>query len=103
MSAATITLDNYLTGHWTGGLIGLCQAGKGMVEDRADNNPIGQCAFAFTHWDIEGRCSPDAFGSVDRSVVRNRCAAVTRVTWWYQPSQERPSTWSSPRPAFGSR
>lgn len=41
---------------------------------------------------VERQAAPVAFGSA-RSLcsVTNKCAAVTSVTWWCQPSQVRPS------------
>jgi glutathione-independent formaldehyde dehydrogenase len=42
------------------------------------------------------------FGSSRRRVRKAR-AAVTRVTWWCQPRQVRPSKWSKPTPCLSSR
>ena len=53
---------------------------------------------------VEAQAAPWAFGSaVKRWMVMNRWAAVTRVTWWCQPLQVRPSKWSRPRPCLSSR
>lgn len=41
---------------------------------------------------VETQPADRAFGpSTSLFIVTNRCAAVTRVTWWCQPSQCRPS------------
>jgi hypothetical protein len=64
---------------------------------------MSKCALEFAHDAVEGQPCPLAFGPVSRRVVMNRWAAVTRVAWWCQPVQERPSKWSRPRPVFSSR
>lgn len=51
---------------------------------------------------VEGQAGMWAFGS-SRRRVRKAWAAVTRVTWWCQPRQVRPSKWSRPRPCLSSR
>ncbi len=44
---------------------------------------------------VEAQAAPWAFGSaVSLRVVTNRWAAVTRVVWWCQPCQVRPSKWA---------
>ncbi len=64
---------------------------------------MSKCALEFADDAVEGQPCPLAFGLVSRRVVMNRWAAVTRVAWWCQPVQERPSKWSRPRPVFSSR
>lgn len=74
-----------------------------VMTERAGTDPTSKRALEFTEDSVEGQSCPVAFGSVSRRVVMKRWAAVTRVAWWCQPSQERPSKWSSPRPVFNSR
>lgn len=45
---------------------------------------------------VESEAGAVAFGD-GRCSVRKAWAAVTRVTWWCQPGQERPSKWSRPK------
>jgi hypothetical protein len=54
---------------------------EGVVTERAGTDPTGKCTLEFTEDSVEGQSCPVAFGSVNRKVVRNRCAAVTRVAW----------------------
>jgi hypothetical protein len=60
---------------------------EGVVAQWAGTDPTGKCAWEFAENGVKRQSCPAAFGSVSRRVVRNRCAAVTRVAWWCQPSQ----------------
>jgi hypothetical protein len=63
----------------------------------------GENSLEFFEDAVMTQAAPDAFGWVSLRVVRKRCAALTRVAWWFQPSQVRPSKCASPRPVFSSR
>lgn len=53
---------------------------------------------------VEAHSSAASFGScASRCRVQKAWAAETRVTWWCQPFQVRPSKWASPRACFISR
>lgn len=64
---------------------------EGVVAQWAGTDPTNKCALEFAEDAVESQSCPAAFGWVSRRVVMNRWAAVTRVAWWCQPSQERPS------------
>jgi hypothetical protein len=53
---------------------------------------------------VEGQAGAVSFGEqAMRWRVQKAWAAETRVTWWCQPFQVRPSKWARPRACFISR
>jgi hypothetical protein len=83
---------------WAGG----GRSWQGAMAGGAGTGPAVQQVLDGVEDLVEGEPAVSAFGA-RRCSVRNACAAVTRVTWWCQPAQERPSKWSRPRPCLSSR
>jgi len=70
----------------------------GAVAELFDEDPL-----EFFEDPVQAQAAPAAFGVARRFLVMNRCAADTRVTWWWKPGKVRPSKWERPRPVFSSR
>src|SRR5690349_12060293 len=77
-------------------------SGQGALAGGAGAGPAVQQVLNGVEDLVEGESAVSAFGA-RRCSVRKAWAAVTRVTWWCQPVQERPSKWSRPRPCLSSR
>src|SRR6266540_5369235 len=69
---------------------------------RTRAGPTSEQQLQLTHYRKGGQADARTFGS-SRSKVTNAWATDTRVTWWCQPCQERPSKWSRPSASFNSR
>lgn len=80
----------------------VCPVGQGLVAGGADAGPAPQDVLESVEDVVEGEADVGTFGA-RRCSVRKAWAAVTRVTRWCQPGQERPSKWSRPRPCLSSR
>lgn len=75
------------SGSWV--LAGDGCSGQGTVAGGAGPGPAVQQVLDGAEGLVEGESAVSAFGA-SRCSVRNAWAAVTRVTWWCQPVQERP-------------
>jgi hypothetical protein len=62
----------------------------------------GEQALQLAQYGIDGQAGVSAFGS-RRNMVQKAWASTARVTWRCQPTKERPSKWSMPRPVLRSR
>src|SRR4029453_1421149 len=78
------------------------RAGQGALAEGTRAGPTGEQELQLAQCLEGGQADARAFGS-SRSKVTKACATDTRVTWWCQPCQERPSKWSSPSASFSSR
>src|SRR4029453_2733366 len=78
------------------------RAGQGALAEGTRAGPTGEQELQLAQCLEGGKADARAFGS-SRSKVTKACATDTRVTWWCQPCQERPSKWSSPSASFSSR
>jgi Family of unknown function (DUF6338) len=78
-------------------------AWRGTLAHRTDAGPTGKQDLQPVEQLPQAQADAAGFGWRSRSRVRKPCATETRVTWWCQPAQERPSKWSSPSAPLSSR
>jgi transcriptional regulator with XRE-family HTH domain len=76
---------------------------RGTLAQRTGAGPTGKQDLQPVEQLPQAQADAAGFGWRSRSRVRKPCAAETRVTWWCQPAQERPSKWSSPSAPLHSR
>ena len=94
------TTNSTLLGRSEGG--GEPAGGDGLAAQGAGAEDEGEHDLQLAQDLVEGHPGAGTSGSV-RSMVQKAWARTARVTWRCQPSQERPSKWSRPRPVFSSR
>jgi hypothetical protein len=78
-------------------------AWRGTLAHRTDAGPTGKQDLQPVEQLPQAQADAAGFGWRSRSRVKKPCATETRVTWWCQPGQLRPSKWSSPRAPLSSR
>ena len=83
---------------------GSYRCGYVAVAGGAGAGPDGEECLQFADDLVEAQAGAVSFGArASRCRVQKAWAAETRVTWWCQPFQVRPSKWARPRACFISR
>src|SRR5215211_7172050 len=89
---------------WRAGLSSVTKPARcGTVADRAGAGPAPKQHLQRLEQLPHAQADATCFGRRSRSRVRNPWATDTKLTWWCQPGQERPSKWSSPSAPLSSR